>query len=308
MPLHRRAQAAGKADPARTLGLVVEGGGCRGIYAAGVLDMLLEAKLRVGSVLGVSAGAIHGASYVSGQQGRSLRFYSTYCKDPRFFSLRRWLRTGNLIDPDFCYKELPLSLDPFDEAAFERSPTAFYATASNLETGAPEYLLLTDLVREIDGLMASASLPYFSPIVHFRGMKLLDGGCTDRVPLAAAEALGHRRSIVVLTHPAEHRVRDFDALAARWVYRRYPAFVRAFEASPVVYEATQRLIAERERAGSVFVFRPSAPIGIGRMTHDAAAIRRAYDQGRREAEALRPAFEAWLSSSEDALGVPLRGG
>ena len=282
-------------DP--TLGLVVEGGGVRALYAAGVLDRLSEVALPVSGVIGVSAGAIHGVSYVSGQKERSLRIYMRFLRDPRFFSLRTLVRTGNLVDNDFCYREIPATLEPFDEEAFERSGIAFYAGASNLETGRAEYLRIRRCTEEIEALIASASLPYVSKPVRFRGMKLLDGGCTDRVPIAAFERMGYRRNIVVMTHPREHRVKDRDAALGPLFYRRYPKFVRAFRQSGARYEATQRLIEARESEGLAFVIRPAAPIPVGRLTRDPLEAKKAYDLGRTDADRRADALLAWLSAS-----------
>ena len=149
------------------LGIVVEGGGIRGIYAAGVLDALLELKLPVKGVIGVSAGAIHACSFVSGQKGRSLRFYKRFCRDDRFFSFKTLIKTGNIVDTQFCYHDIPYIYDPFDNEAFKQSGIAYYVTCTNVETGKPEYLQLTDMDKEIDGLRASASLPYVSQMVEF---------------------------------------------------------------------------------------------------------------------------------------------
>ena len=167
------------------LGLVVEGGGVRAIYAAGVLDVLHDMRLPFSGVIGVSAGAIHGISFVSGQKGRSYRIYTRFCRDPRFFSFRTWLRTGNIVDNDFCYRQIPQELEPFDQKAFEASGMEFWTVSTNLETGKPEYIRMRDCFAEIDALIASASLPYVSKPVHYRGKLLLDGGCSDRVPLRA---------------------------------------------------------------------------------------------------------------------------
>ncbi len=277
------------------LGLVLEGGGFRAHYTAGVLDVLIDEKLPIAGVIGVSMGAIHGASFVSGQKGRSLEIYTRYAADERLWSLWRWVRTGNLIDPQFCYHEIPDRLVPFDEETFENSGMAFYACASNLETGKAEYLRLSNLTNDIDGLRASASLPYVSPAVNFRGMKLLDGGCTDRIPLAAFERMGYERNIVIQTHPREHAVRDRDAWAAKWWYRRYPKFVESFRKSPEVYEATQRLIDERVKEGLVFSIRPERPIPVGRLTRDPEDVRRAYDLGARDAKKALPALLQWVN-------------
>ena len=279
------------------LGLVLEGGGFRAHYTAGVLDVLIDEKLPIEGVIGVSMGAIHGASFVSGQKGRSLEIYTRFAADERLWSLWRWVRTGNLIDPQFCYHDIPDRIVPFDKETFEKSSMAFYVCASNLETGRAEYLRLPNLTDDIDGLRASASLPYVSPAVEFRGMKLLDGGCTDRIPLAAFERLGYTRNIVIQTHPREHAVRDRDAWAAKWWYRKYPKFVESFQKSPEVYEATQRLIDERVKEGRVFSIRPERAIPVGRLTRDPEDVRRAYDLGARDAKKALPALLQWVNGA-----------
>ena len=257
--------------------------------------ILIDEALPIAGVIGVSMGAIHGASFVSGQKGRSLEIYTRYAADERLWSLWRWVRTGNLIDPTFCYREIPDRLVPFDEEAFENSGKAFYACASNLETGRPEYLRLPNLTDDIDGLRASASLPYVSPAVEFRGMKLLDGGCTDRIPLAAFERMGFTHNIVIQTHPREHAVRDRDAWAAKWWYAKYPKFVESFQKSPEVYEATQRLIDERVKEGRVFSIRPERPIPVGRLSRDPEDVRRAYGLGVKDAQKALPALLQWVN-------------
>lgn len=277
------------------LGLVLEGGGFRAHYTAGVLDVLIDEKLPIEGVIGVSMGAIHGASFVSGQKGRSLEIYTRFAADERLWSLWRWVRTGNLIDPQFCYHDIPDRIVPFDEETFEHSGMTFYACASNLETGRAEYLRLPNLTDDIDGLRASASLPYVSPVVEFRGMKLLDGGCTDRIPLAAFERMGFTHNIVIQTHPREHAVRDRDAWAAKWWYAKYPKFVESFQKSPEVYEATQRLIDERVKEGRVVSIRPERPIPVGRLSRDPEDVRRAYGLGVKDAQKALPALLQWVN-------------
>lgn len=276
------------------LGIVVEGGGIRGIYAAGVLDVLSDLNLPVKGVIGVSAGAVHGCSFVSGQKGRSLRFYKRFCSDDRFFSFKTLIKTGNIVDTQFCYHDIPYIYDPFDNDTFKNSDIAYYVTCTNVETGEPEYLHLTDMEKEIDGLRASASLPYVSQIVEFRGKKLLDGGCSDRIPLKAFEKLGYDRNIVISTQPREHKVKDRDAYLARLFYRKYPQFCETFAQSPVAYEQTQKDIDEASQKGNAFVIRPQASLGIKRLTHDPQDVQRGYDAGRRDALALVPALKNWI--------------
>ena len=275
------------------LGLVVEGGGVRAIYAAGVLDVLHDMCLPFSGVIGVSAGAIHGISFVSGQKGRSYRIYTRFCRNPRFFSFRTWLRTGNIVDNDFCYRQIPQELEPFDQKAFEASGMEFWTVSTNLETGKPEYIRMRDCFAEIDALIASASLPYVSKPVHYRGKLLLDGGCSDRVPLRAFQSMGFDRNVVVLTHPEDHRVKDRDATLVRLFYRKYPAFCRTFENSPQDYEKTQAYLKAEEQKGTVFTIRPKAPIPVSRLSHDPKAIIRAYEMGRRDAREVSKKLVHW---------------
>ncbi len=276
-----------------SLGLVVEGGGVRAIYAAGVLDTLHDLHLPIKAVIGVSAGAIHGCSFVSGQKGRSLRFYLNYVHDPRFFSFKTLVRTGNIVDTQFCYHDIPEKLDPFDEDAFTNSPMAFYVTCTNVETGEPEYIRMRHCKEEIDTLRASASLPYVSEIVEVNGKKLLDGGCSDRIPVKAFQSMGFDKCIVVLTHPENHVVKDCDAALVDFFYRRYPAFCKTFKNSPKVYEQTQLYIREQIELGNLFVIRPNEPIPAGRLTRDKAKIQAAYDMGVRDAKAQIEALCQW---------------
>lgn len=275
------------------LGLVVEGGGVRAIYAAGVLDVLHDMCLPFSGVIGVSAGAIHGISFVSGQKGRSYRIYTRFCRDPRFFSFRTWLRTGNIVDNDFCYRQIPQELEPFDQKAFEASGMEFWTVSTNLETGKPEYIRMRDCFADIDALIASASLPYVSKPVHYRGKLLLDGGCSDRVPFRAFQSMGFDRNVVVLTHPEDHCVKDRDAALVRLFYRKYPAFCRTFENSPQDYEKTQAYLKAEERKGTVFIIRPKAPIPVSRLSHDPQAIIRAYEMGRRDAREVSNKLVSW---------------
>ena len=155
-------------------GLVLEGGGMRGMYTDGILDVFLDQGLSFDGVIGVSAGAIHGSSFVSGQRGRNIRYYKKYIRDNRFISMRNLVRTGDIAEVQFCYHDLPEKLDLYDYDAFNRSKTEFYAVCSNVETGKPEYIRITDMKKQIDVIRASASLPYVSRLVKTEGMKLLD--------------------------------------------------------------------------------------------------------------------------------------
>ena len=279
------------------LGLVVEGGGIRAIYAAGVLDVLHDLHLPLDGVIGVSAGALHSCSFVAGQQGRSIRYYKKFCQDDRFFSFKTWLKTGNIVDTKFCYHDIHRTLDPFDNETFMASRAKFYVTCSNLESGKAEYLHISDMYSDqIDLLRASASLPYFSRIVEYDGMKLLDGGCIDPIPIKAFESMGYTKNILVLTQPREHRKKDRDSMLARWVYHRYPKFCEAFENCPPTYEETLAYIDEQEQKGNLFVIRPESRINVSRLTHDPKKIEYGYELGRADAMKHLEALQAWLQT------------
>ena len=263
-------------------GLVLEGGAMRGIYTAGVLDVLMEHQITVDGVIGVSAGAIHGCSFVSGQHGRSIRYYMKHMNNPRFMSFRSLLRTGNLVETEFCYHELPEKLDVFDYDGFEKSETDFYVTCTNVETGKAEYIHMENM-REIDYMRASASMPLVSQIVEINGKKYLDGGVADSIPVDAFRAMGYEKNVVVLTRPESYRKKPADMRLIRIRYRKYPAFVKALENRSRQYNRTVERIRELERKGEIVVIRPSRDPDIGRMEKDPQKVRAVYELGRADA-------------------------
>ena len=221
----------------KKIGLVLEGGAMRGLYTAGVLDVFMEEGITFDGVMGVSAGAIVGCSYISGQHGRTLRYNRNYCRDKRFMSFYSFVTTGDLVGADFCYRELPEVLDPFDNEAFVRSETEFYVGCTNLETGEPEYIPMKDMQTDMDYMRASASMPYVSRIVERDGMKLLDGGCTDSVPVRKFMEMGYEKNVVVLTRPSDYRKTEGNQRLARLFYRKYPKFAQALNRRPAAYNA-----------------------------------------------------------------------
>lgn len=280
-------------------GLVLEGGAMRGIYTAGVLDVFMEHGIVFDGVIGVSAGAIHGASYVSGQQGRNIRYYKQYCADKRFMSFWSLLTTGSLVGEKFCYHDLPYELDPFDFEAFEKSPMKFYATCTNLETGKAEYIHCDEFRTKLDVLRASASMPFVSPIVEFEGKKLLDGGTADSIPLAAFRKMGYRKNVVVLT-----QVKDFEkkpqkiGIAQDAMYHKYPEFLKSIAGRHLVYNKSRRFVEELEKRGEVIALYPSEDLHIGRMEKDPDRIQMMYDLGRHDAEERLEEIMAFCSDPE----------
>ena len=274
-------------------GLVLEGGGVRGIYTAGVLDVFMEHEVLFDGVIGVSAGAIHGCSYLSGQKGRSIRYYKKYSRDPRFMSMRSFFKTGNIVGADFCYHELPDKLDVYDNEAFLANGTPFYAGCTNVKTGEAEYLRVNDMRREIDKLRASASLPYLSSPVEIDGQIYLDGGCNDSIPVEAFINMGYKRNVLILTRPADYVRKPDHPKLARLVYRKYPAFAKALCDHHDRYNRTMRLIEKMERDGDVFVIRPEKSLAIGRLEKDPEKIQVIYDIGRADGEKYINTLKKW---------------
>ncbi len=279
-------------------GLVLEGGGVRGIYTAGVLDVFLEEGIEFDGVIGVSAGAIHGCSYLSKQKGRSIRYFKKYCKDPRFMSMKSWLKTGDIVGAEFCYHDIPDRLDPFDHEAFAQRTAKFYATVTNVETGKAQHIELDDLKEGIEYVRASASLPYFSRFVEIDGAKYLDGGCADSVPVHAFRRMGYQRNVVILTKEAGYRKKPEAALLTKLKYGRYPAFARALLNRAEDYNLCMDEILEMEKVGEVFIIQPSVPLEVGRTETDPDKIQAAYDQGRADADALLGELLEWMRGAE----------
>lgn len=275
-------------------GLVLEGGGMRGIYTAGVLDVLMEQDIHFDGVVGVSAGAIHGCSFVSRQHGRSIRYYCKYCRDKHFMSLYSLLTTGNLVGEDFCYHQIPEKLDPFDEEAFANSTTRFYAACTDVETGRPVYVRIRRMKEGVRYLMASASMPLVSRIVEVGGRKLLDGGIADSIPLRAFQRAGYEKNLVVLTRPAGYRKKETRNLLGKAAYHRYPAFVRAMGLRPRRYNATLEYIARQEEEGNIFVIRPSRDLHVGRTEKNPDRLRELYQLGRKDTEAALKRLQEFL--------------
>ncbi len=278
------------------LGLVLEGGGMRGLYTAGVLDVLMERGISFDGVIGVSAGAIHGCSFISEQAGRGIRYYKKYCTDPRFMSFKSLIKTGNIVGVDFCYHQLPDKLDPYDHDTFLKNSknTEFYVTCTNVETGLAEYPKITDMRGQIDLLRASASLPYVSKIVETNGKKYLDGGCTDSVPVDAFINMGYHKNVTILTRPADHVRKPEHRFKARLFYGKYKAFVKALLDHHNRYNATQARIRELEEKGDLFVIRPCCDLNIGRLENNPDSIQRVYEQGRADAEKNIDRLIEWI--------------
>ena len=267
-------------------GLVLEGGAMRGLFTAGVLDVLMERGVRFDGMIGVSAGACFGCNYKSGQVGRAIRYNRRFARDPRYCSWVSLLKTGDLFGGDFCYRELPTALDVFDAAAFAANPMEFHVVATDCATGNAVYRRL-DRADEsaFKWIRASASMPIVSRPVAIDGHEYLDGGLSDGIPLRYFESIGYERNLVVTTRP--HGYRKFPKKSIGLVkplLRRYPAIYAALKSRYVWYNAALEYIDSRVAAGKAVLISPKEPLDISRVCHDPERMQRVYDAGRKAGE------------------------
>ncbi len=279
-------------------GLVMEGGAMRGMYTAGVTDIMIERGLTFDGAVGVSAGAVFGCNVKSRQNGRSFRYNLKYAGDPRYCSIRSLLTTGDLYGTDFCYREIPEELDPFDTETYQKNPMPFYVVCTDVLTGRPVYHRVDKGDRsDMDWFRASASMPLASRIVHAGGMKLLDGGIADSIPLRFMQRTGYEKNVVILTQPADYVKKATPlqpAIAA--VYARYPALVKAMATRHLRYNRDTAYVRQEEEAGRVMVFRPETSLGIGHTESDRGELLRVYEMGRAAAESRLDELKAFLDS------------
>lgn len=268
------------------LGLVLEGGAMRGLFSAGITDVLMEHDIYPQGLIGVSAGVAFGCNMKSRQPGRCIRYNKRFAHDWRYCSLRSLIQTGDIFGGDFCYHQLPRELDPFDTATFDSNPMELYAVCTNVDTGQAVY---PRLVQANDAcyewIRASASMPVAARIVHIGQQRLLDGGIADSIPLAQMQRLGYRRNIVVLTQP-----RDFVKRPSRLnplinlMLRKYPRFVEASNRRHIMYNAQLDYLRQQEQLGNALVLAPDRKLPIGHICHDTALMQTVYDMGRSHAE------------------------
>ena len=275
-------------------GLVLEGGAMRGLYTAGVLDVFLDNDIEFDGLVGVSAGAIHGCSYVAKQNGRSIRYYCKYSKDKNFMSWYSFFTTGDIVGRKRCYDDIPNRLDPFDNETFMQSKTDYYVKVTNCNTGKAEYLLCKDLNKEIDNLRAYCSMPLVSQMVEINGDMYLDGGVGDSIPVRQFMNMGYDKNVVVLTRPSGYRKKGELIGLTKLKYKKYPKFIEAVKNRATMYNNTIDDIEQLEKEGKIFVIRPSVDLHIGRLEKDPNRLREQYELGRKDALKILASMKEYL--------------
>lgn len=279
-------------------GLVLEGGALRGLFTAGVLDVMMENDLMVDAVVGVSAGAVFGCNFKSRQIGRTIRYNKKYCRNWRYGSFRSLLITGDYYGADFCYRRIPEELDAFDVATFQQTPMTFDVVATDIETGRAVYHRCeTAMGKDLDWMRASASMPLASTPVEIDGKKYLDGGIADSIPLHYMEESGYPHSIVILTQPKGFIKQPNKLLPVlRKVMKKYPRMVAALEKRHENYNAMTKEIEEKEKAGQILVIRPESALNIGAASHDENELERVYRLGRAMGEKRLEEIRAFIGA------------
>ena len=262
-----------------SIGLVLEGGGMRGMYTAGVLDVFLENNIEVNGILGVSAGVLFGVNYVSKQKGRTLRYNLKYAKDKKYMGMHSLITTGNIVNKDFAYYELPLNLDIFDDKTFQSSNTDFWATVTNVNTGKAEYIKLDSVINQIEVLRATSAMPLVSEIIKVNGNQYLDGGLSDSIPIDKCKSLGYDKIIVVLTRPIEYRKKQNRIFLHKMAYRKFPNLLYTLENRYKNYNETVERIIDMENKKEIFVIRPTKPLTVKRIEKDINKLKETYQLG-----------------------------
>ena len=263
-------------------GLILEGGAMRGLFTAGITDVMMEHDVWPDALIGVSAGAAFGCNMKSRQPGRAIRYNKRFAHDPRYSGLRSLLTTGNYFNAEFGYHIVPRQYDVFDDRAFEDNPMRFVCVCTDVETGQPVYKQLDRCTEDTyDWIRASASMPLCSKVVELEGLKLLDGGVSDSIPLEWAERQGYSRNVVILTQPLGYRKQRTRLMPLMRIgLRKYPRMVEAMDQRFQMYNYELDYVAEAERLGRCLVIRPAQKIPIGHISHDPEQMERVYQMGR----------------------------
>lgn len=265
-------------------GLVLEGGSLRGLFSAGVMDVMMEHGVSFDGVVGVSAGAAFGCNYKSRQAGRAIRYNKRFANDWRYCSVRSFIETGDLFGAEYAYHYIPEDEDIFDKETFANNPTEFHVVCTSVTSGKPVYKKLEK--ADYDGLewiRASASMPLASRIVELESECLLDGGVSDSIPLKYFHDLGYERNVVILTQPLGFVKKQNPLMPLmKLKYSKYPEFVQAMLSRPEMYNAQTAYVSESEKSGHTFVIRPAEPIKIGYTSHNPDDMQRVYETGREE--------------------------
>ncbi|MDE5709961.1 patatin family protein [uncultured Bacteroides sp.] len=261
-------------------GLVLEGGGMRGVFTCGVLDCFMDRGIRFPYTIGVSAGACNGLSYMSGQRGRAKFSNIDLLAKYHYIGMKYLLTKRNIMDFDLLFREFPERILPYDYEAYFHCPERYVMVTTNCLTGEANYWEEKQSEkRVIDIVRASSSLPFVCPIAYVDGIPMLDGGIVDSIPLMRARRDGFTNNVVVLTRNRGYRKKIQGTKVPPFIYRKYPALRAAINRRSVVYNAQLELVERLEEAGEITVIRPQRPITVDRIERDIRKLTELYEEG-----------------------------
>lgn len=262
------------------MGLVLEGGGMRGVFTCGVLDYFMDYGIHFPYIVGVSAGACNGLSYMSGQRGRAKYSNIDLLDKYKYIGLKYLWSQHSILDQDLLYNHFPEEILPYDYEAYRKNPARFEMVTTNCVTGHPCYLEeKEDKERIIAIAKASSSLPYVCPITYVDGIPMLDGGIVDSIPVLRAMQQGYSRNIVVLTRNKGFRKSEKDIRVPHFIYKRYPRLRVVLSRRCRVYNQQLELVEQLEEAGKILVIRPEKPMQVTRMEKDTGRLYDLYNEG-----------------------------
>lgn len=277
--------------------LALEGGSLRCLFSAGVTDVMLEEGVGYDGVFGVSAGALTGVNFVSGQKGRTAEVNLSFVNDPRYMGMRSLIRNRSIFNFDFLFGEISDTLIPLDREAFASSPCRYTAVAASCLTGQAVYFEKSETEDIYPAIRASASLPLLAPMVQVEGQPYLDGGLAVSIPYQRPLDEGYGKVVVVTTREHGYRKEPVSRPAARLYarfYRKYPELVRAILNVPRHYNAEMDEIDRLEAQGKIFVIRPPEPVAVSRTEKDVAKLQALYDQGLETCRKALPELRKYL--------------
>ncbi|WP_079480472.1 patatin-like phospholipase family protein [Halobacillus salinus] len=279
-------------------GLILEGGGMRGAYTAGVLDYFMDEKIHFPYVVGASAGACNGSSYVAGQRGRNYEVIVEYGSHPEYISYKRMFTHKQLFGMDFIFDTLPNQLVPFDYEAFQNRKTTFVVATTDMKSG--ESLFYEDFPNReslLKVIRASSSLPLVAPSIEYDGRELMDGGIADPVPIQPSIDKGNKKHVIISTRNDGY-VKKKMKLGWYFLrrYKNYPLFANALLGRHLKYNRQMEQLKQMEDEGSAFVIQPIHPLKVSRIERNRDRLHALYEQGYREAEEQRSQLEHFLQS------------
>ncbi len=270
------------------IGLVLEGGGMRGVFTCGVLDYFMDNDIYFPYAIGVSAGACNGLSFMSRQRGRAKYSNIDLLTKYKYIGLKHLIKKRNIMDFDLLFHEFPEHIIPYDYKAYFASPYRFEMVTTNCITGEANYFEeKSNPKRVIDIVKASSSLPIVCPVTYVDDIPMLDGGICDSIPIERATSQGYSRNVVILTRNKGYRKEKKDMKIPSFIYKKYPAVRQALSNRNKLYNYQLELIEKMEDEGSVFVIRPQKPVLVDRIEKDADKLLELYNEGYACAAAIK---------------------